>query len=329
LLNFFCANEVNYAVDFDNRESIREFLQSDGIYSVLIASKEEVLLEEYFNGVHVDSATNIQSLTKGIISLLIGIAIEQGVIVNEYDLIHHYFPQRFKSLEPEKRQIAIRHILDQTSGLAWRGFVEHTRWQQSTDPINYVLRKKLEAEPGAKYNYNSGAMHLLSGILASSSGITTLQFAERNLFDPLNITSVHWQEQNDGVHDGGGFGLEMRSKDLLKIGQMLLDNGCIKGQTVVSKNWVEKLFNGEEKMETNWGLRGSTHGMCWYQAHVEELEVNYGMGYGGQFIFIIPEQDLVIVVTHNHNTTKGVRQQSRFLREKLKPLIEWHKKSAV
>ena len=322
LIALACVNERHLEIDFSDKHSVRDFLETDGIYSVLIAGKEEIYLEEYFNAGHADSVTNIQSLTKGIMSILVGIAIEHGAIHSESDALAAYFPTRFQSLEPEKHEITVRHILDQTSGLSWRGFPEHNRWLQSQDPINYVLQKKLRNNPGEKYNYNSGATHILSGVISESTGISTYLFAKQNFFGPLNIYSVRWMRQNDGYHDGGGFGLELRSRDLLKIGQMLLQNGCYQGKEVVGKDWIEKLFDRKTKLTTNWGLPESTHGMCWYKAFVQDLEIDYGMGFGGQFIFIVPSRDLVVVVTHNINAIYGVRQQRRFLKHKLFRLIE-------
>jgi CubicO group peptidase (beta-lactamase class C family) len=195
-------------------------------------------------------------------------------------------------------------------------------WLKSQDPIHYVLAKKMNHVPGTSYLYNSGATHLLSGIVTKASGLSTLDFAKQKLFGPLKVDQVHWEMRRDGCYDGGGFGLEMRPTDLLKIGQLLLDKGLHNGQQLIGAHWIDKLFNEGEKWSTNWGLPGSTHGFCWYHALVDNIQIHYAMGYGGQFIFLIPEKDLVVVATHNHDTTKGARQQTKFLREKFTKLIQ-------
>lgn len=317
-----CTASNTDQFDRENPESIRNFLYSDGIYSVIIAKNDEILLEEYFNGKTKDDASNIQSLTKSIMSILIGICIDEKLLLSENESIARYFPDQFQILSPEKKKITVCHILNQTSGLSWRGYREHLGWLKSQDPMLYVLTKKMNHTPGTSYLYNSGATHLLSGIVTKSSGLSSLEFAKAKLFDPLQIHPVNWEMRSDGYYDGGGFGLEMRPIDLLKIGQLLLDRGIRNDRPLVSVQWIDKLFDAGEKWSTNWGLPGSTHGFCWYHALVDNIEIHYAMGYGGQFIFLIPEKDLVVVATHNHDTTRGARQQTKFLREKFGRLIQ-------
>lgn len=298
-------------------------LNENDIYSVLVSKNNQIVFEEYYNGKTSESLSNVQSLTKGIMSVLIGIAIDKKFITSENETIDTYLNDEFKNIEDKrKKTITIKHLLNQTSGLSWKGFLEHQNWMNSEKPTAFVLQKNLEHTPGEKYNYNTGATHLLSAILSKSTGKTTLEFANEYLFNALAISTINWEKRNDGYYDGGGLGLEMKSDDLLKIGQLLENEGTYNGVEIVSKSWVKKLFDVNEKLATDWGLRNSKHGFCWYKANLNGDSIDYGMGYGGQFIIMIADKNLVIVTTHNHDTPNGIEQQIKFLNKKLPLLIE-------
>ncbi len=303
--------------------SIKTQSKENYIFSTLISKNGTVVLQEYYNGKTKESLCDVQSLTKGIMSILIGIAIDKEYIKSEEESIEKYFQKEFENLNDKKKKaITIKHILNQTSGLSWKGYLEHKEWLNSESPILFVLEKSLENEPGEKYNYNSGATHLLSVIISRSTGKTTLEFANEVLFKPLNINQVDWRKRNGGHYDGSGLGLKMKPIDLMKIGQLLEKKGSWNKEQIVAKKWVKKLFNNDEKAITEWGLRNSKHGFCWYKSEFKGNIIDYGMGYGGQFIIMIRDKELIIVATHNHDTANGIEQQVKFLNGKLPKLIE-------
>ncbi|MEW7277561.1 serine hydrolase [Aquimarina sp. 2201CG1-2-11] len=320
-LLFSCKETVKEVPDKAITSEIIPQVQ-DGIFSTLISKKGKIVFEEYYNGKSKDSLCDVQSLTKGLMSIFVGIAIDKQYITDVDDPIKKYFPDEFENLtNKSKETITIRHLLNQTSGLSWKGYLEHEAWKQSSNPVSFVLEKNLENEPGTAYNYNSGATHLLSVIISKATNMTTLEFANETLFKHLHIDLVDWKKRNDGYYDGSGLGLKMKPGDLMKIGQLLEKNGVWEKEQLVSKKWIEKLFDIDEKSETKWGLKNSKHGFCWYKANFEGTEIEYGMGYGGQFIILIPNKELIFVVTHNHDTPNGIEQQIKFLNRKLPKLI--------
>lgn len=296
---------------------------NEHLYAILVSKKNELVLEQYFNNRTQDSLCDIQSLTKGLMSILIGIAVDKRYINSVEEPIETYFPERFEAFADEKKKkITVRHLLNQTSGLSWKGYLEHEDWLASQDQIAYVLDKELEHPPGEVYNYNSGATHLLSAIISKAAGQSTLEFANDHLFRDLDIVEVDWQIRNDGNYDGSGLGLKMKPIDLMKIGQLLMNGGKWTSQKIVSQHWVEKLFDESEKANTDWGINDSKHGFCWYKAQFNGETIDYGMGYGGQFIFLIAEKELVIVTTHNHDLPNGIEQQIGFIHKVLPGLIK-------
>lgn len=323
LFTFLSCKEVKKETAKEAVSSINTIQEEDYNFSTLISKNGKIVFQEYYNGKTKDSLCDVQSLTKGLMSILIGIAIDKNYIKNVHEPIKKYFPNEFQNLTDKKKNtITIKHLLNQTSGLSWNGYLEHGEWLNSEDPISFVLKKELENTPGKKYNYNSGATHLLSVIISRASGKSTLEFANEFLFNPLAINSTDWDKRNKGYYDGSGLGLKMKPIDLMKIGQLLENRGKWNDEQLVSTAWIQKLFNDSEKYSTEWGLRNSKHGFCWYQSEFNGNKIDYGMGYGGQFIIMIPHKKLIIVTTNNHDTPDGIEQQVKFLNRELPTLIE-------
>jgi len=293
----------------------------ENIYSLLVSKNGELVKENYFNGKQNEDLFNVQSVTKSIVSLLVGIAIEKGAIKNENVPIHNYFPDSAYFENELKKNITIQHLLNHTSGLTWKGYLEHSAFVESNNASKYVMEKEMVSAPGEIYNYNSGGTHLLSIILTKATGMSTLEFAQENLFKPLGIESIAWSKLNDGYYDGAGFGLNMRSEDLIKIGRLVLNKGKLNNRQLISKDWIDKIYDDHLKKDTKWGLRKSKHGYGWYSKVSGDMQIVYAMGFGGQFIFILPYKDMVVVSTHNHDTPNGIDQQIDFIKETLNPLI--------
>lgn len=315
---FACQNAPEWQA-----QPIDEWPPNEGQYGLLIAQKGKTVFEKYYHQTDKNTLCNVQSLTKNIMSLLVGIAIDQGKILNENQPINKYFPEIFATLKDErKQQITIKDLLNQTAGLEWKGHTEHGVWLESPTPNQYVLSKQLLTRPGKAYFYNSGATHLLAPILVQTTEQSLLAFAQENLFAPLGIKNIKWEVRNDGNHDGSGLGLWMEAADLLKIGQLMLTKGQWNGQSIISEQWITKSLNPDLKLKASFGLPRSKHGYCWYSTERNGRQMHYGMGYGGQFIFMFPKEELVIVTTHNHDTADGIPQQVQFLTQYLPGLIK-------
>ena len=292
------------------------------IYSLVVSKNGKLVKEEYYNGKKKTDKLNVQSITKSIISLLTGIAIDKGFIESEETLVSQYFPESPFFSDENKNHITVKHLLNHTAGFDWKGYKEHKGFLNSDQSYEFVLEKNLVANPGASYNYNSGGTHLLSVILTKATGMSTLEFANKYLFNPLAITSIEWKKLNDGYYDGAGLGLSMNSNDLLKIGQLVLNKGTFNSNQLISKTWMNKSFDESMKNNTKWGLRKSKHGFGWYSKTKDDEQILYSMGYGGQFIFILPTTELIIVTTHNPDVPTGIEQQVDFIVETFPALIE-------
>ncbi|WP_353626615.1 serine hydrolase, partial [Bacillus sp. JCM 19041] len=213
------------------------------IDSVLVQRNNTVIFEYYRNNKMKEKQHKINSVTKSILSALIGIAIDKGYIENVNTPIINYFPEFNKDKENQK--ITIKHLLTMTSGLHWpgnSGMIPSKNW------VNYVLQQAIDNPPGNEMIYSCGSSQLLSAILQKTTGLDTEVFAKKHLFTPLGITDYKWNRDAQGIAIGG-FGLTMKTVDMLKIGRLYLKNGLWKSKQIVPYHWIEESTSPKVKVD--------------------------------------------------------------------------------
>lgn len=308
------ANQLPLERFLDTVTAIRD---NPGLYSIVVSRDNRIVYEKYFNGAGKDSLRNDQSLTKDICSLLIGIAIDKGYIPSVDEKISRWFPQLIKDTDDRKRIITLRELMNQASGL-WHeqlGTMTGIRdFLSRADPSGYTLQAPMVGDPGREWQYNNAATHLLSLIITRSTGMNTLLFAEKYLFHPLGIKEVSWMMMKDGYYDGSGLlSIRLRTSDLIKIGSLLLQDGRYEGRRIVSSKWIDSILRPTTSYNAPWGFPGSTYALCWYHARAEGVEITYGMGWGGQFVVIIPAFRAVIAVNESISDFHAIAQSTLFI----------------
>ncbi len=296
------------------RMADRLVASSANVHAILVARAGKLVFERYFkgsdeiNGRRVESVAfdadtlhNIKSVTKTVASLALGIAIDRGLIRSVNEPIFSFFPELSNLRSPEKERIQLVHALTMTMGLKWVEAIpsneddnDEVRMHMASDPCRYVLGLPATAAPGQEYFYNTGALTLVSAIVRKTTGRTLDEFAHETLFQPLGITSVEWVRVK-GDSDAGG-GLRLRPRDMAKIGQLVLAGGRWNDSQIVSKAWIET--STAPKTEAT---GGQFYGYLWFlgRSLPNGREVHWAgaLGRGGQSIRIVPELDLVVVVT--------------------------------
>ena len=277
------------------------YIKEEGfaIDSILIVRNGYIVSEQYLNREYnQDSLHPIFSCTKSVLSALIGIAIDNGYIESVDQKILDFFPnQPIANLDSRKENLTIKHLLTMTSGLDWHeldvsyGESDNSFTQLVTSPnwVQYVLDRPMVAAPGEVWNYNSGEFHLLSALLQNATGLPTGDFTINSLAAPLGIVDAYWQTDPHGIQFGGS-GLELTPRSMAKFGFLYLNNGTWDTQQLIPKDWVALSTAGNSSVDTS-----TDYCFGWWRK--PDLHVYYALGYAGQFIFVIPQYDLVVVFT--------------------------------
>lgn len=294
----------------------------NSVTSLLIQQNDHLLGEYYFQGMGEAETTNIKSASKSIISLLVGIAIEQGVLEDTEQPIRPFFEDYFQA-NPDsiKENIIIKDLLTMRAGLETTSFHNYGRWVTSDNWATFALDQPMEKQPGGEMTYSTGSSHLLSVILTKAAKMSTKSFAEEYLFKPMNIRDGGWDRDPQGYYMGGN-NLALRPKDMLKIGQMVLNDGTYQGNRIVSKDWLQKSF----KTYTRSNYNPYDYGFMWWKKPVGDHQVYFAWGYGGQYIFMLPKLNAVVVMTGSLTSAKQSRSYREpvftLLREKVLPFLK-------
>jgi len=288
------------------------------IHSILIVKDGKLIFEEYFSGNHRNSLHVMASATKSVTSILVGIAIDNKMISDVNRKIYELLPQYVGTKWVDKKyEITLEHLLTMTAGVDWLAATsdiplsdprnDDAGLYRSYDPIKYTLEKELIEQPGSRYNYSTGLSTLLGEILKKASGLNPDEFAAKYLFYPLGIQNHKWKAYPNGTIDTGG-GLYLRSRDMAKIGYMMLRKGKWKGNQIVSEEWVNESTKSHV-LQIGKSTMASDYGYQWHHGERkirnQGIEAFFARGLGGQYIFIIPTLDLVAVFTYQHPYSLG------------------------
>ena len=286
------------------------------VYAILVAKNNQFLYEKFYGQYDNNTLFNDQSLTKDICALLIGIAIDKGYLTSVDEKLVDVFPALKQDTDVRKQLITIRMVMNQASGLYHENLANLAAYLSLSDPSSYILAAPLAADPGKEWHYNNAASHLLSVILTKVTHMDTRSFAIQYLFGPLGITHFEWAKMKDGYYDGSGLlSIRMRASDMLTIGMLILNNGVYKGSQVVPAKWIHSIFDPEVHYPADWGFPNSIYGLDFYHFKYKGVAIIYGMGWGGQFLVIIPSLNAVVMANENIADANAVHQSVAFVHQ--------------
>ena len=256
----------------------------DNFYAIAIIYKGRLIVEEYANG---DRKTlyPVWSVTKSVLSALVGQSIDKGYLENETKSIASFFPDVADSI---KRKITVKHLLTMSSGIS-----DNTGYMSEAYPLQFILDKDLLYPSGTWWNYTSAGTHVLSYLFTAATEKSASNFALNNLFSQIGVSDYLWIEDAYGISNGG-FGLRLHLVDMAKFGQLFLQSGQSLGKEVISSTWVKKSFDMTIPFNED---KSSGYGYLWWMRLLNGEKMIYAAGYGGQYIMVVPTRALVVAIT--------------------------------
>jgi len=291
------------------------------ITSVLVARHGKLVYEKYFDG-DANSLRNTRSATKSITSMLAGIAIDHQQLPGVDARVFAYFPEKQPVADPDPRkdQITVEDFLTMSSLLECDDNNEFSRGNEERmyiieDWVKFLLdlpikgfapwaAKPQDSPYGRSFSYCTAGVTTLGAVVEKSTKTKLADYAAQNLFGPLGIQQVKWAYSPLGLAQGGG-GLELRSRDLLKLGQLYLNGGIWDGKRVVSQQWVKASTTPHVEVDES-----AKYGYLWWLKNFKGHPAAYMSGNGGNKVALVPDLDMVVVITSTNYNTRGMHEQT-------------------
>jgi CubicO group peptidase (beta-lactamase class C family) len=260
---------------------------------ILIVKNGYIVFENYFNKYKENTPHNIFSCTKSIVSTIFGVAYENGAIPSLDTKLLDIFPDKtINPVDDWKKSITLRDLLIMSSGFDARDSWLY-KWEnldalhEAPDAVDFILNLPMAFEPGSRFEYTNSVSHLLSCIITEKTGMSAAEYGNLHLFEPLGITLHRWDADKMG-RNWGYNRIYITPHEMAKIGYLFLNYGEWDGEQVVSSDWVREATT--HKIDAN---LFDGYGYQWWV----ERDYYTAMGYMGQFIFVFPEREMIIVIT--------------------------------
>lgn len=261
------------------------------LHSLVIAVDGEVVFSRAFRGPGTDEPVNIKSLSKTVLSAIVGIAIGRGVFTSVDQPITDVLDVP-EDASARVSEVTISHLLSMQAGLQRTSGRHYGEWVNSDNWVDYALSRPFVAEPGAEMLYSTGSYHLLSAALTEATGRSTLAIARDWLGEPLGIKIRQWTRDPQGIYFGGN-NMHLSPMALLRIGELYRNDGMYAGKQLLSPEWIDQ----------SWTQRGTSrytddrYGYGWFVTDLGGHRGYYGRGFGGQMLYVFPDLEMTVVMT--------------------------------
>lgn len=294
----------------------------DRLRSLIVAQDGRPIVAEVFDGPGLDTPVNVKSVAKSVISTLIGMAIDRGLLEGVDQPVAELLPDSLPdNPDPRLRLVTVEHLLAMRAGLERTSGPNYGRWVASPDWVRFVLSRPFVDEPGGTMLYSTGNSHLLSAILTRVSGSSTLALGREWLGRPLGIEIPAWDRDPQGIYLGGN-NMALSPRALLRLGELYRNGGIVDGRRVLSEDWIQRSWTPQ----TSSPFTGHDYGYGWFITEMRGHPVYYSWGYGGQMLYVVPDLALTVVMTSDGSGPSGrtgyVRELHRLLADRIMPPAE-------
>jgi len=276
---------------------IKNFEEIETI-AYLIIQDDSIKFEKYWDGYNDSSITNSFSAAKSIISLLIGIAIDDGYIKSVNQKVGDFFPEFNVG---DNTKLTIKHLLTMSSGLNWKEgysslFSPTTQAYYGSNLNKLIFNLKVTEEPGLIYKYLSCNTQLLAFIVEKATKMSISEYASKKLWIPLGAKhNAYWSLDKKNGMEKAYCCFNSNAQDFARIGKLCLNGGIWNGEKIISKEYLDESFNPVIYLKDEEGSAVDYYGYQWWMVNYKGYKINYARGLLGQYIFMIPEKNTVIV----------------------------------
>ncbi|MDO8900248.1 MAG: serine hydrolase [Phenylobacterium sp.] len=262
------------------------------LHALIVARDGEILAEHRLRGPGLDQPVNIKSASKTVLSALVGIAIDRGVLTGTDQKIAPLLSDSLPSGgDPRLREIEVGHLLSMQAGLGRTSGQYYGAWVTSPNWVRHALARPFDDDPGGRMIYSTSASHLMSAALTRAAGASTHSLARDWLAQPLGVTIPPWLRDPQGIYFGGN-DMMMSPKALLRFGELYRLGGEIDGRRILPAAWIEESWT--PRARSPWS--GQDYGYGWFTRRSGGHDVRFAWGYGGQMLFVVPSLDLTVVM---------------------------------
>lgn len=300
---WFKARPEDHGMDRTLLQQGDRYLQHNypNIVSFTVVRNGYIVWESFFGGnTYFTINHNLHSATKSVVSTLVGIALKEGSLKGMDQTLLEAAPGLFREgRHPDKESLTIRDLVTMRSGLHWEEISPGLVLNLRQGIVDQLLNLPQDNRPGETFNYSSADYHILAGVLTEATGQDLLSYTGEKLFEPLGILNRQWSQDLQGI-EFGGTGLHLTSRDLAAIGLLYLDGGYWNGKWILDKDWVQEATSPQVSLrpaDNPYGLSKIEYGYGWWLRDQGNFESFMAVGYGGQYIVVIPELDMVVVMT--------------------------------
>jgi len=306
------ASLVSQNIDSVKIDSaVLQFGANENIYSFILARNGYLVKEYYRSQFYFYNEFELRSVTKSIISALVGVALQKGLIDSLDQPMLSFFPEYDSpELDPRKKLITVRHLLTMRAGF---DFSDNNPPPYLDSPtavrVKLIIGLPMKYNPGERFYYGSVQTHLLSAIITKRSGLSTLEFAKKYLFTPAKINAGYWSKDPQGIYSGGS-GLLMSPRNMARFGFLYLHKGMLDSVRILPQSWIEQSTLPNNAANGIWGdLSNVNYGFSWWTNYDSHDSLYFAAGSGGQYIMIVPSKNAVIVATANPNVPAEIAGQ--------------------
>jgi CubicO group peptidase (beta-lactamase class C family) len=297
-----------------------------GLRSMLVMRRGKLVLEAYWNGYDKNAQQDLRSATKSITSLLVGIAIDRKFVKGIAEPLRTYLEPVYPNASALQQNITLEDLLTMRSGLACNDRDEGSpgqedRMYRERDWVGYFLHLPTVSPAGQATHYCTGGAVVLGRVISEASKRSVPTFADEFLFGPLGIKGAHWSDFDNHKQTDTGGHLSLRPRDMARIGQLVLQGGTWKGQQVLPRAWIEQSTSEHTRIDGR-----KPYGYLWWRLlvpyHDSHVSAIFAGGNGGQYIFVVPELELVTVFTGGNYNSRKAQRPFQIMNQYILPAVQ-------